>query len=461
MHTLLSQSDDGNLMAFARGPFFEVLDLRSLQFIILEEAQEKPPEESAEKPKKKKKKKKNKKIDPKQNRKLIRVVRIIKFSPCNKYIFVATDDKILRLWDCCNGKRISRISIDKKAVSACFTPETNQILVSDKYGEVYFYKLPYFEESKLALMHFNSVVNDLLITPPTITNEKKKFLVTCDGDGKIRVSLYPHTHTIENYCFGYKAFVTSLAIVTVPGKANKHLLVSGGNERNIRLFDYATGEMLHSVQIQPMDSNTKSMPTITTTAHPNSNLDTKTVPSYNSESNEYNPYVSHLITNHKKNIVVVVVDPHQCLYIFKIIENNEKYKLVLSSSLKTPHIPSAIMFDHNDKLWVMYCQAYCNNDNECIFYPRIMCFKPSQTDVDYLECEKDDTVTESILTVVNDQLKKHACVSGVKTIAKEQAIRNTGWGIKRNYLSWKYHENKKKSKIDGRRREGEGKTKTC
>lgn len=64
------------------------------------------------------------------------------------------------------------------------------------------------------------------------------YVVTCDRDEKIRVTIFPQTEEIETYCLGHLEFVSGIAEISLP---NKNRLVSISGDKTMRLWDYTNG----------------------------------------------------------------------------------------------------------------------------------------------------------------------------------------------------------------------------
>lgn len=82
----------------------------------------------------------------------------------------------------------------------------------------------------------------------TSTSGSHSFILTANRDEQIRVSRGPpQTHVIQAYCLGHEAFISTLCIPpTLP-----HLLVSGGGDDSIFVWDWRNGQFLHKVSVLP------------------------------------------------------------------------------------------------------------------------------------------------------------------------------------------------------------------
>ncbi|RKP34936.1 hypothetical protein BJ085DRAFT_6614, partial [Dimargaris cristalligena] len=78
-----------------------------------------------------------------------------------------------------------------------------------------------------------SMILDLVVTA-----DAKPYVITADRDEKIRVSKYPNSYTIQSFCLGHTAFVSTLACLPTPSVP---ALVSGGGDGQIIVWNYEQG----------------------------------------------------------------------------------------------------------------------------------------------------------------------------------------------------------------------------
>lgn len=100
-----------------------------------------------------------------------------------------------------------------------------------------------------ALLGHISVLTDMALgaaPSASSTDQSRLYLLTADRDEQIRVSRGPpQTHIIEAYCLGHESFVTRLCTLT----SAPHLLISGGGDDYLLVWDWKLGQPLHKVQI--------------------------------------------------------------------------------------------------------------------------------------------------------------------------------------------------------------------
>jgi tRNA (guanine-N(7)-)-methyltransferase subunit TRM82 len=96
-------------------------------------------------------------------------------------------------------------------------------------------------EHKLVLGHV-SMLTDMVLG----SHEGKEYIITADRDEHIRVSRgLPQAHIIENYCLGHKEFVSVLHIP----ETHPHLLISGGGDDHLYVWDWYKGELLQKIPV--------------------------------------------------------------------------------------------------------------------------------------------------------------------------------------------------------------------
>lgn len=196
------------------------------------------------------------------------LVRQIAISSDSRYVATIHDDKSLCVFevkkqDVDGHKDIaldlkSTRFLTKKASDLSFTPD-NDILVSDKVGDCYLYPLVPKEDASAEKLKRMDVQADPTLNPEAtyllghvsvltshIFTEDRKHLITADRDEHIRVTRYPDTFVVERYLFGTDGFVSSIHIPL----DHPDLLVSGGGEGVLRIWDWKEGRQLGTVDIE-------------------------------------------------------------------------------------------------------------------------------------------------------------------------------------------------------------------
>lgn len=112
--------------------------------------------------------------------------------------------------------------LPKRPTGLAFTKDSQTILVSDKFGDVFSYPFHYTppeskpapdelsshenpSDGQLVLGHA-SPLNAILLSPD------ERYIITADRDEHIRVSWYPQGYNIETYCLGHRGYVPPLSL---------------------------------------------------------------------------------------------------------------------------------------------------------------------------------------------------------------------------------------------------------
>lgn len=83
-------------------------------------------------------------------------------------------------------------------------------------------------------------------SPDPSSTQKRSYILSADRDEHIRVSRSaPQAHVIENYCLGHTSFISKLCI---PQWAPE-FLISGGGDPHLMVWNWAAGELLHTVPL--------------------------------------------------------------------------------------------------------------------------------------------------------------------------------------------------------------------
>ncbi|KAL4066031.1 WD40-repeat-containing domain protein, partial [Scleroderma yunnanense] len=183
-------------------------------------------------------------------------IRCVAISQGRNHIATSGDDKHLRIWDLASLAPLSSRELPKKPTAIQFT-KNNDILVADKFGDVFRYPLhPDLEAmskepkndalvshknlsgSELVLGHA-SVLTCCLLTPD------EDFIITSDRDEHIRVSWYPEGYVIEAYCLGHEKYVSAIHIPSFASGS----LISGGGDPVLKVWDWMTGRLQRNIYV--------------------------------------------------------------------------------------------------------------------------------------------------------------------------------------------------------------------
>lgn len=150
-----------------------------------------------------------------------------KFSPSWKYFAACDDAKRLYLFQC--GERwelVSNRAISRRCTVLTFTKDEQDVLVADKWGDVFRFSVTDPQKEGLLLLGHLSMLLDIL------TTKGDKYVVTTDRDNKIRISEYPNSYNIHTYCLHHTEYVSSVVYNEDP-----EILLSGSGDGTIVIWD--------------------------------------------------------------------------------------------------------------------------------------------------------------------------------------------------------------------------------
>ncbi|KAI1455714.1 hypothetical protein F4805DRAFT_435295 [Annulohypoxylon moriforme] len=86
----------------------------------------------------------------------------------------------------------------------------------------------------------------MLTSLATATSNGRPYILTADRDEHIRVSRgVPQAHVIETFCLGHESFVSALRVPA----ARPEILVSGGGDDEVFVWEWKTGRLLGKVDV--------------------------------------------------------------------------------------------------------------------------------------------------------------------------------------------------------------------
>ncbi|KAJ5308711.1 hypothetical protein PENANT_c013G01043 [Penicillium antarcticum] len=228
----------------------------------------------------------------------------------SKYvIFLTAEDKCVRVYSLSGNGQFVKESVrtmPKRPSVLALTPDENDILCADKFGDVYIipvipsseYKRTVAEEKEYtpsatnltvhtrrnlesleqqkrqaalkkkasvettalnfehqAIIGHVSMLTDMVsVTRPADSSisHPRSYILTADRDEHIRVSRgHPQAHVIEQYCFGHTSFISKLCI---PSWA-PDVLVSGGGDKHLLVWNWVGGQVLQKVSLSESETD--------------------------------------------------------------------------------------------------------------------------------------------------------------------------------------------------------------
>ncbi|XP_062391474.1 tRNA (guanine-N(7)-)-methyltransferase non-catalytic subunit wdr4 isoform X2 [Sardina pilchardus] len=132
--------------------------------------------------------------------------------------------------------------VTRRCTALVFSADEECVWVADKSGDVYSFSTSHTHThtpGHLQLGHL-SMLLALVVTADD------RYVITADRDEKIRVSHKSAPHNIQAFCLAHTEFVSALF---VPPRYPDRLL-SGSGDGTVKLWDYATGQRLQSLDLR-------------------------------------------------------------------------------------------------------------------------------------------------------------------------------------------------------------------
>ncbi|XP_077437046.1 tRNA (guanine-N(7)-)-methyltransferase non-catalytic subunit wdr4 [Vanacampus margaritifer] len=250
-------------------------------------------------------------------------------SPSGKLVALTDDSKRLVLFQCEHSWQcVSTRWLVRRGTSLVFNKAEDEVLVADKSGDVYSFSVTEPErEGELKMGHLSMV---LAVT----VSLNDKYIITADRDEKIRVSHFCSPYNIQSFCLGHKQFVSSLLVPS----DDLHWLLSGSGDGTMKLWEYGTGQMLQSWDLNNLEETPDWTPRL---------------------ENEGKVTVCHISSSPDGCHIAVQCDRVSTIHFFMLNQENKKKELVPHSRLSLPRCPLDMTFDSEGRLWVLMdsCEA--------------------------------------------------------------------------------------------------------
>ncbi|XP_020590516.1 tRNA (guanine-N(7)-)-methyltransferase non-catalytic subunit wdr4 isoform X1 [Phalaenopsis equestris] len=182
-------------------------------------------------------------------------IRAICFGANGKLFVSAGDDKLVKIWRTDTWHCIRTVCSDKRVSAVAISHDGLFVTFADKFGVVWIVGLEEDVQGQESankkavplLGHYCSIITSLKFSPDG------QFIATADRDFKIRISVFPKehlkgAHEIQNFCLGHTDFVSCLTFIRPPD-CHQILLLSGGGDATIRLWDHVSGCLLHTFDV--------------------------------------------------------------------------------------------------------------------------------------------------------------------------------------------------------------------
>ncbi|KAI8367608.1 WD40-repeat-containing domain protein [Radiomyces spectabilis] len=272
--------------------------------------------------------------------------RSVAFSNDGSLLATSGEDKIIRVFDTKDWSSKLTRNAHKRANAIRFDKAASQILVADKFGDVYSHPVApsTSEEEKQMkpLVGHVSMVTDMILC------NNEKYIVTSDRDEHIRVSRFPNGYTIESFCLGHTDVVT--AVRQLPW--SEEMLISAGGDSTIRLWEFLKGTEVQCLDIKEIIQ--------------------KYTPAA-ADANSVEPMVSAVELNPASKVVAIAFAKTPAVLLLKW--NDDEKKLAVDTVLETENPVLDICFDNESKMWATLAAAQEKDDLLAVFSPSEGSFK--------------------------------------------------------------------------------------
>ncbi|GAA6017727.1 hypothetical protein JCM8202_000396 [Rhodotorula sphaerocarpa] len=182
------------------------------------------------------------------------------------YLISTGEDKQLLVCKLPNLELQSKRAVSKRA-NALDVTASGEIVVGDKFGDVYIFPLHVSEAEAAAaptpgeddeknthqpiLGHVSMLTSMALIPADHSNGLPHDWIATGDRDEHIRISRYPKGYTIEKYAWGSKSLVSALLYLPVPATAADAissapgpLLLAAGGDPTIQVYSLPSADLV-------------------------------------------------------------------------------------------------------------------------------------------------------------------------------------------------------------------------
>ncbi|KAM9937578.1 hypothetical protein OXX80_002898 [Metschnikowia pulcherrima] len=136
----------------------------------------------------------------------------------------------------------------KRPCAVSTTIEDTKIVLADKFGDVYEFRIdseqPIPEKDLVPILGHVSMLSDVLVAE----HNGQQFVLTGDRDEHIKVTHYPLSYVVKHWLFGHREFVSCLHLPAF----NKDLLISGGGDDYLLLWDWWANKQLARVELRDL-----------------------------------------------------------------------------------------------------------------------------------------------------------------------------------------------------------------
>lgn len=155
------------------------------------------------------------------------------------FVVLTTDtDKLCVILEVGSLKLVKRVELSKRPCSIIFDKSNENILVGDKFGDVYKISLSTHVDSLEPILGHVSMLTSL----NNFVKDSQEFIVTTDRDEHIKISNYPDSYIIDTFLFGHLNFISSTVVDNLQ-------MLTGGGDDFICLWDLEQYKLLKKLPL--------------------------------------------------------------------------------------------------------------------------------------------------------------------------------------------------------------------
>lgn len=143
---------------------------------------------------------------------------------------------------------VKRQTFPKRPCAVSTSINDADLIVADKFGDVY--SIPINDEriidekALVPILGHVSMLSDVFVAE----HDNKQYVLTGDRDEHIKITHFPKSYVVKQWLFGHREFVSCLHL----SDFNKDILVSGGGDDYLMLWDWFNAKKLAKVELREL-----------------------------------------------------------------------------------------------------------------------------------------------------------------------------------------------------------------
>lgn len=201
---------------------------------------------------------------------------------------------------------VKRQVFPKRPCAVLTSTDDSQLIVADKFGDVYSIPIdssePQDEKLMVPILGHVSMLSDVLVAE----HDKKQFVLTGDRDEHIKITHFPTSYVVKHWLFGHREFVSCLHLC----EFNNDVLISGGGDDFLKVWDWYNAKELAQIELRDL-----LLPHLKEDHYPPERFrDEDSV-------KEISITKVETLSVNNQNLIVVLAENTNCLLIFEIRDN--------------------------------------------------------------------------------------------------------------------------------------------